>query len=49
VTFFWKEIAAHAKRLLREVHILAAAYKWREADILAMNPNRRQYYLEMVG
>jgi hypothetical protein len=47
--FFWKEIAAHAKRLLREVHTLAAAYKWREAEILSMNPNRRQYYLDMVG
>jgi hypothetical protein len=47
-TFLWKEIAAHAKRLMREVHTLAAAYKWHEADILSMNPSRRRYYLELV-
>jgi hypothetical protein len=49
VSFFWTEIAARAKRLLREVHTLARAYGWREADILAMNPARRNSYLEMVG
>ena len=47
--FFWQEIAAFAKRLLREVHTLAKAYGWREADILAMSHQRRQFYLEMVG
>ena len=47
-TFFWSEIAAHAKRLLREVHILARFYGWREADILSMSHQRRQFYLEMV-
>ena len=48
VTFFWTEICAYAKRLLREVHILARSYGWREADILSMSPVRRQLYLEMV-
>ncbi len=48
VAFFWTEICAHAKRLLREVHILAWAYGWREADILSMSTARRQFYLEMV-
>jgi hypothetical protein len=47
--FFWAEIAAQARRLLREVHILASAYGWREADILAMSARRRQAYLEMIG
>jgi hypothetical protein len=47
--FFWQEIAAFVKRLLREVHTLAKAYGWREADILAMSHQRRQFYLEMVG
>jgi len=46
--FLWKEISIHAKHLLREVHILASAYKWREADILSMSPIRRKYYLDMV-
>ncbi len=48
VSFFWTEISALVKRLLRDIHTLARAYGWREADILAMNPVRRQLYLEMV-
>jgi len=47
VSFFWTEIAAQARRLLREVHTLARYYGWREADILAMSAVRRQFYLEM--
>ena len=49
VTFFWSEIGAWVKRILREVHILASAYGWPEADILAMSPLRREFYLEMLG
>jgi uncharacterized protein (UPF0212 family) len=48
-SFFWSEINAWAYRILREVYILASAYGWREADILAMSPWRRQLYLEMVS
>jgi hypothetical protein len=47
--FLWTELSALARRLLREVHALAAAYGWREADILAMSAPRRAAYLEMVG
>ncbi len=46
--FFWTEVDGEARRLLRDVHVLAGAYGWREADILAMNPARRGIYLEMV-
>lgn len=49
VSFFWSEINAWASRILGEVHVLATAYGWREVDILAMSPYRRQLYLEMVG
>ena len=48
VSFLWRKIEAHARRLLLEVHTLAQAYGWREADILALSPARRQAYLEMV-
>jgi hypothetical protein len=48
-SFFWREIHAWARGFLREVHTLAAAYGWREADILALSPARRHLYLEMVG
>lgn len=49
VTFFWAELAAQAKRLLLEVHQLARAYGWREAEILALSSQRRHAYLEMIG
>jgi hypothetical protein len=49
VSFLWSEINAWADRILREVHTLARAYGWREADILALSPWRRQAYLEMVS
>jgi S-adenosylmethionine synthetase len=48
VSFFWTEIDAWARGILQQVHVLASAYGWREADILTMNPGRRQSYLEMV-
>jgi hypothetical protein len=48
-TFFWTELDVQARRLLREVHVLARAYGWREADVLALSPRRRRFYLEMVS
>jgi len=47
VAFLWREVDAWAKRMLRDVHALARAYAWREADILALGPTRRQLYLEL--
>lgn len=47
--FFWAEINEWARRTLREVHLLASAYGWREADILALSAWRRQLYLNMVN
>jgi rubredoxin len=47
-SFLWTEIGAYARRLLREVHTLARAYGWREADILAMSARRRRLYIEQV-
>ncbi len=49
VSYFWSEIQSWAQRLLREVHLLASAYGWREADILTISPYRRQCYLNMIG
>ncbi len=48
VAFLWSEIHAWAQHTLHDVHMLARAYGWREADILAMSPRRRQIYLELV-
>jgi hypothetical protein len=47
-SFLWSEVSLLAKRYLHEVHTLAWAYGWREADILAMSPARRRFYLDRV-
>jgi hypothetical protein len=44
----WDEIGAHAHALLEEVHALACAYGWSEAETLALSPVRRATYLAMV-
>ena len=49
VSFFWGELEAWARRLLYDVHTLASAYGWREADILAMSAWRREQYLNMAN
>ena len=46
--FFFAELSAWAARLLREVHELAAAHGWSEAEILHLSPHRRRAYLEMI-
>lgn len=48
-TYFWSELDAWARRTLREVHDLASAYGWSEAEILGMSAARRHLYLGMVG
>jgi hypothetical protein len=47
--FLWTEVRRRATRLLREIHTLAAAYGWSERSILAMDPRRREVYLELLG
>lgn len=49
VGFVWREIDSWAARLLHEIHILASAYGWREADILHLSPMRRRMYLDLVS
>ena len=48
LSYFWNEINVWAQRILRDVHLLASAYGWREADILSLSPLRRQVYLQMA-
>jgi hypothetical protein len=45
----WIEVNSWAMRILDEVHRLASAYGWSEADILELSPMRRQLYLGMIG
>jgi hypothetical protein len=48
-SLLWTEICAAVERLLSDVHMLARAYGWSEAEVLAVGPRRRQYYLQAVG
>ncbi|HYB65630.1 MAG TPA: hypothetical protein VEC59_10265 [Steroidobacteraceae bacterium] len=47
--YLWSELDHWARRRLREVHELARAYGWSEAEILAMTAFRRRQYLELAA
>lgn len=44
----WDDLSRAARRLIREVHHLATAYGWSEAEVLAVPRRRRREYL-LVG
>jgi hypothetical protein len=47
-TFFFAEMTGNARRLRRDVHVLARTYHWEEATILALPRTRRCDYLAMI-
>lgn len=49
VALVWHSVETAAGRMLDDIHVLAERYGWREADILALSPARRQAYLERLG
>jgi hypothetical protein len=49
VEYLWTEVDRTARRLLRNVHTLSAAYGWSETAILQLSPGRRAIYLGMVS
>jgi hypothetical protein len=48
-TFVFSLLRIRGQRLLYEVHALASAYSWTEAEVLALDERRRRSYLELVG
>lgn len=48
VSFFWEELGSWVHHMLRDVYVLASTFGWREADVLALSPWRRQYYLRLA-
>jgi hypothetical protein len=46
--YLWTELTAAAGRIMRDVHGLATAYGWSEAEVLSVSPARRRQYLELV-
>jgi len=46
--FVWAEIESSARRLFWQVHTLASAYGWSEAETLSLSVARRENYMRMV-
>ena len=46
--FFWQELAARARQLLREIDVIARAYGWSEREILRLPAVRRRTYVELL-
>ena len=46
--YLWGEVDDWAHRTLADVHLLASAYGWSEAQILALSSVRRRHYLALV-
>lgn len=47
--YFLRELAARERRRYQEVHQLALAYHWSEADILNLSPRKRRLYLNLLS
>jgi hypothetical protein len=45
----WSDLTEWVGQALTQVHLLARAYGWSEADILQMSGWRRRWYLEAAG
>jgi hypothetical protein len=49
MSYLWTEINNWARRILRDIYLLARTFHWSEKDILSMTAQRRQLYLQMIG
>ena len=49
VRHLWTAFRNAGQRLLHDIHMLARAYHWSEAEILSLPANRRRAYLELIG
>jgi uncharacterized protein (UPF0212 family) len=48
-SFLLAELHGWAQRMIADVGSLARVFGWREADVLALSPIRRQLYLELAA
>lgn len=46
--YLWLEIESWARRMLKEVAVMAKHFGWSEREILSLSPIRRQQYLEII-
>lgn len=49
LNYLWLEIDNWAKKMLREVAVLARAFGWSESEILGLSYNRRKMYLDLIS
>ena len=49
VSFLWNELDDWASGILNQVHMLASNYGWSESEIVALSPQRRQHYQDLIG
>jgi len=47
--YLFEELRGHTPYLYREVHRMACAYHWSEAEILSMTPRKRSVYLGLLA
>jgi hypothetical protein len=47
-SYLWQELGTWAKRVQREVHLIATAYGWTETEILGLPSFRRQAYINLI-
>jgi hypothetical protein len=47
--YLWSEVDAWARQLLADIHTLAGAYGWSEAQVLSLSPQRRRAYLDLIA
>jgi hypothetical protein len=47
--YLWKELEDRRARLELDVHSLASHYHWSEAEIVALAPQRRARYIELIA
>ena len=48
-SFFFSEIRAQSRHLMREIHYLALHYHWSESEILNLQRDRRRGYLALLS
>ncbi|MCB9778553.1 MAG: hypothetical protein H6742_08335 [Alphaproteobacteria bacterium] len=48
-TVLWDELRAWEADRFREVHLLATAYGWTQADVLGLSQRQRDAYLALLG
>lgn len=47
--YLWTRIAAEARRLMWDIHLLARSYGWTSREILGLSPLRRAEHVAMVS